>query len=394
VLVELSKVEQRYEAVLAVQRDGMKVTEVAEAFAVSRQTVHSWLARYEAGGLGALADRSHRPRSCPHGMAAAVEARLCELRMQHPGWGPTRLVHQLGREQAEPLPSRSGVYRALVRHGLIEPKTRRKRLADYRRWERGRPMELWQMDVVGGVVLADGTECKVLTGLDDHSRYCVAGGVMVRAVARSVCAVLADALRRHGVPEEILTDNGKVFTNRFGLKPTEVLFDRICRENGIAHRLTAPRSPTTTGKIERFHRTLRVEFLAGRVFDDLSAAQCELDAWVADYNDNRPHQGIGMCTPAQRFHAARHEPSSSLPVDLRSLGDARTGDDWISRRVAANGVISVAWQAFSVGKHRGGEVVDVHVTDTLLEVWSGNELVRTVLRTSKGGIRKKRAQAR
>ncbi|MBW3668528.1 MAG: IS481 family transposase [Actinobacteria bacterium] len=392
-LVELSKVEQRYEAVLAVQRDGLKVTEVAEAFGVSRQTVHSWLARYEAGGLAALADRSHRPRTCPHAMAPAVEARLCELRMQHPGWGPTRLAHQLARERVEPLPSRSAVYRALVRHGLIEPTARRRRLADYRRWERGRPMELWQMDVVGGVVLADGTECKVLTGIDDHSRYCVAAGVMTRAVARSVCAVLAESLRRHGVPEEILTDNGKVFTNRFGLRPTEVLFDRICRENGIAHRLTAPRSPTTTGKIERFHRTLRFEFLTGRVFEDLASAQRELDAWVADYNDNRPHQGIGMCTPAQRFHA-RQETTSSLPVDLRSLDDARAGDDWISRRVAANGVISVAWQAFSVGKHRGGEVVDVHVTDTLLEVWSGAELVKTVVRTSKGGIRKKRAQAR
>ena len=79
--------------------------------------------------------------------------------------------------------------------------------------------------------------------------------------------------RRHGVPEQILTDNGKVFTGRFGHPPTEVLFDRICRENGIEHLLTQPRSPTTTGKIERFHRTLRAEFLTGQVFADLAAAK-------------------------------------------------------------------------------------------------------------------------
>ena len=78
-------------------------------------------------------------------------------------------------------------------------------------------------------------------------------------------------MRRHGVPQEVLTDNGKVFTGRFGAKDTEVLFDRICRENGIDHLLTAPRRPTTTGKIERFHRTLRQEFLTGRVFDDLAS---------------------------------------------------------------------------------------------------------------------------
>src|SRR5205085_2510657 len=119
--------------------------------------------------------------------------------------------------------------------------------AALRRWERGGPMELWQMDVVGGVLLADGTECKVLTGIDDHSRFVVCSGVMARATSRAVCVHFAEALRCHGVPQEVLTDNGKVFTGRFGHKDVEVLFDRICRENGIDHLLTAPRRPTTTG---------------------------------------------------------------------------------------------------------------------------------------------------
>ena len=201
------------------------------------------------------------------------------------------------------------------------------------------------------------------------------------------------ALARHGIPEEVLTDNGKVFTNRFGLKPTEVLFDKICRENGITHRLTAPRSPTTTGKVERFHRTLRTEFLAGRVFEDLDSTQHQLDAWVVDYNTDRPHQGNAMATPAERFATPRRQ-GPELPLDLGALADDRTGDDWVTRRVSVNGTVSVAWQVFSVGKHRGGEIVDVHVHDELLEVWSGNDLLKTVLRTTKGGIRKKRAEAR
>lgn len=260
--------EPRCQAVLAIQRDGRTVTEVAAAIGVSRQTVHAWLRRYEQGGLAALADRSHQPRSCPHQMPAVIEARVVELRLSHPGRGPARLGQQLDREGVDPVPSRMGIYRALKRHGLIEPQGRRKRLATYKRWERGRPMELWQMDIVGGVVLVDGIECKVLTGVDDHSQFGVSAGIMPRAIARAVCAVFAQSLRTWGVPEEVLTDNGKVFTNRFGIHPTEVLFDRICRENGIAHRLTAPASPTTTGKIERFHRTLRAEFLTGRCFDD------------------------------------------------------------------------------------------------------------------------------
>ena len=117
------------------------------------------------------------------------------------------------------------------------------------------------MDIVGGVRLADGSEAKIVSGVDDHSRFCISALVVARATARPTCDALALAMRRHGVPAEILTDNGKVFTGRFGPGTGEVLFDRICRENGIKHLLTAPRSPTTTGKVERWHKTLRGEFL-------------------------------------------------------------------------------------------------------------------------------------
>ena len=126
------------------------------------------------------------------------------------------------------------------------------------------------MDTVGGFVLADGRRAKALTGIDDHSRFCVSAYLMVRETAQRVCDGLAAAMRTYGVPEEILTDNGKVFTGRFNRPPVEVLFDRVCRENGITHRLTEPRSPTTTGKVERFHRTLRAEFRTDRVFADLA----------------------------------------------------------------------------------------------------------------------------
>src|ERR1700757_889402 len=92
-----------------------------------------------------------------------------------------------------------------------------------------------------------------------------------------VCDGLSAALRRYGVPQQILTDNGKVFTGRYAQPPVEVLFDRICRENGIDHILTLPRKPTTTGKIERFHRSLRTEFDTRQMFRNLKTAQEALD---------------------------------------------------------------------------------------------------------------------
>ena len=389
-LVELSVMEQRYQAVLAVVQDGWKVVEVASRLGVSRQAVHAWISRYEAGGLAALVDRSHRPATCPHQIPPEVEAQICELRRQHPGWGPRRICHQLGRIGIDPAPSLSAIYRCLKRHQLIELRRRRKRREEFRRWERERPIQLWQMDVMGGVLLEDGTELKVVTGIDDHSRFCVAAGLVRRATSKAVCQVLAASLGRYGVPDEILTDNGKCFTGRFGPNPVEVLFDRILRENGISHRHTGVRSPTTTGKIERFHQSLRKEFLADRAFPSFEQAQVKLDAWVADYNTNRPHQALEMATPAERFRLAplaKHDVS--VPVDQ---ADDHPGQ-WVLRRVASNGVISVDNQMFSVGNAFKAELVDVFVDETTIQVWSKNHLIKTVARLRNGPVRKVRADA-
>ncbi|WP_245618513.1 helix-turn-helix domain-containing protein, partial [Knoellia aerolata] len=146
---EMSVAEQRYKAVLAVIGDGRTITEVASAWSVSRQTLHQWLTRYEEGGLEALSDRSHRPDSCPHQMSADIEVAVLELRRIHPGWGPRRIVFELAKQDT--TASESGVYRALRRANLIDPSARRRRREDWKRWERARPMELWQMDVVGGI---------------------------------------------------------------------------------------------------------------------------------------------------------------------------------------------------------------------------------------------------
>ncbi len=388
-LKDISKMEQRYDAVTMVMRDGFSITDIAAKFNVSRQTVYRWLAKYEEGGLEALADESHRPLHVPHQMDGVIEVRVLDMRRRHHLWGPKRIQWELKKEGVDPAPSHMAIYRALLRAGLIVKGERKKVLKTYKRWERGRPMELWQMDVVGSIFTLDGLEAKILTGIDDHSRFMVCHGVMARASARPVCEHFIGALERWGVPEEILTDNGKVFTGRFGRNDSEVLFDKICRENGITHLLTQPRSPTTTGKIERWHYTLRREFVGERQFSSLEDLQEQLDAWVHDYNTERPHQELGMATPQERF--SRRTLTTNLPLDA-SVAMNRSGDDWLTRTVASNGVIAVSGQVFSIGKHRAGHVVDVKVTESTLEVWDGNEFLKAVLRTTKGVVRKKRAQ--
>ncbi|MGN2638759.1 integrase core domain-containing protein [Nocardia takedensis] len=176
-------------------------------------------------------------------------------------------------------------------------------LRKYRRWQRQEPMHLWQLDIVGGIPLADGRQCKLLTGIDDHSRFVVLATVLVTPSAREVAAAFAAAMRRYGVPSEVLTDNGGQFTGRY-LKPVpvEVLFEQVCRNNGIRQRLTKPHSPTTTGKIERFHKTLRAEFLdQATPFESHATAQEAVEGWIAGYNFNRPHQALGMAIPSELF---------------------------------------------------------------------------------------------
>ena len=384
-LAELGAVEQRYRAVLEVLEEGVSVTEVARRYGVARQTVHGWLRRYAEGGLGGLADRSPRPASCPHQMPAPVEARIVAMRREHPGWGPSRIRWELERAGVVPLPGRSAVYRALVRHGLVQARKRRRRREDYRRWERPRAMDLWQMDVMGRVFLAGGAEVKIVTGIDDHSRFVVCAKAVMRATARPVCQALTGALGRYGIPEQILTDNGKVFTGRFGPGPGLVMFDRICRDNGIKHLLTKPYSPTTTGKVERLHKTMRAEFFraADGRHATLGELQAALDAWVADYNTARPHQSCGGRPPVERFRFADrsitpHVPAAGpAPAAAASRPAAGRRPPGVSRWVNASGAISLAGFTYAVGASYAGEPVEVVATGGLVDVLHAGVVIAT-----------------
>ena len=325
-LVDMSVVEQRYRAVLAVQA-GETAGVVAAQFGVSRQSVQNWLRRYRADGLAGLVDQPRRPDTSPRQTSAEVERVICEIRREHPRWGARRIAHELDRAGVTPVPSRTTVHRVLHRHGLVDVRQRRRPRESYLRWEREAPMALWQLDIVGGVLVGDEhgrtVEAKIVTGVDDHSRFAVIATVVARATGRAVCLAFAEALQRYGIPAEVLTDNGKQFTARFGRGGGEVLFDRICRDNAITHRLTQPASPTTTGKVERFHQTLRRELLNDHPpFASLLAAQAAVDSWIAEYNCSRPHQGIDMAYPADRFG----------PSQTR---EARAGEELLPLRLPA-----------------------------------------------------------
>ncbi|MFF8100871.1 integrase core domain-containing protein [Streptomyces sp. NPDC016640] len=251
-----------------------------------------------------------------------------------------------------------------------------------------------------------------MTGVDDHSRYCVIAQVMERATGRAVCSAFARALQAFGVPEEVLTDNGKQFTDRFG-HGCEVLFDRICRENGIAHRLTQPASPTTTGKVERFHQTLRRELLDDcGVFESIEEAQRTLDRWVEEYNSMRPHQALDLQFPADRFTPVpeqerdmlglrvpgmlalvspqRTPPAKPEPAELSSVSAglpkpvpavvhrAPGGPVEFERVVPASGNLQVAGKQFWLGPARSGLTVTFWADTSVIHLLIAGTRIKTV----------------
>ena len=411
-LVVLSKVEQRLDAVRAVLA-GASVTEVAATVGVSRVSVHAWLQRYLLEGVAGLADRSHRPRSSPQQVSDAVAVVVTEMRRTHPRWGAKRIRMELLKKPPPDLaiPSTATVNRILVRHGLVIPRRRKRPRDSYQRWERPGPMQLWQIDIVGGVWIVDPStgvlrEAKVVTGVDDHSRFCVIAAVVERATGRAVCLALAAALSRFGVPDEILTDNGKQFTDRFG-KGGEVLFDRICRHNAITHRLTQPASPTTTGKIERFHLTLRRELLDDHEpFESPQAAQASIDVFVDQYNSDRPHQALDPdlpVSPADRFAPTPEQGRNLLPLWLPptltttpTLTAAASGvadppdtsttatRPWtggpveLDKVVPPSGNMQLAGRQFWLGPARSGQVVRFWADIDQIHLLIGGTRIKTV----------------
>jgi transposase InsO family protein len=381
------------------------VTEVAERYGVTRQTLHTWVRRYRAEGIGGLLDQSHRPRKIHAQIDPEVEAAICDLRRQHPRYGPVTLRYWLEKKGVSPLPSRTTVYRVLVRNNLIVPVARKRRRDTYIRWERDVSMELWQHDFISGVFLVDGSECKVVTGIDDHSRFCVEAKVVRRATGRQISLAFVQAMNIYGVPDEVLSDNGTQFTGRL-LKPqfrTEVLFERICRENDIIQHFTKVASPTTTGKIERLHLTMRLDLLDGHPpFKDIAAAQAAFDAWRTEYNEVRPHQSLDMATPASLF-VPRPETAAELvlPPELSVIvGEKREVIEpaaepahfideptvvvediravEFSRLVPPSGNIGIAEQQIWIGPKSAGKVIDLWADTISVHVSTGGEHLKTV----------------
>jgi transposase InsO family protein len=283
--------------------EGRSVSELAAAHGVHRSWIYKLLARYRAGGYGALERRSRAPRSSPGRTPAQVIEAIVALRRQLAGeghdCGAATIAHHLAR-QSDQVPSVSTIWRILRREGLVSPQPQKRPRSSLIRFEAELPNEMWQADVTHWRLAGPG-QAEILNMIDDHSRLFLASRAYPTVKAADVVEAFRGAIAMHGAPASLLCDNGAVFTAtpRGGKVLLQIELERL----GIAAKNSRPYHPQTCGKVERLHQTLK-RYLANQpAVRTLAQLQGQLDAFAHYYNTTRPHRALGGRTPLQAYSA-------------------------------------------------------------------------------------------
>lgn len=364
--------EKRREFVMLASAEGVNISELCRRFGISRKSGYKWINRAhlaERVDPAIWQDLSRRPRNSPTQATAAVVQQVLSLRDAHPSWGGRKIAHILLRDQGLTVAA-STVTSILHRHGRIDSRAT-SAAQHWQRFEHEVPNSLWQMDFKGHVAMASG-RCHPLTVLDDHSRYNLVLAACANERSQTVECHLKQAFERYGLPARINTDNGPPWGNQGEpyLTTLGVWLVRL----GIRVSRSRPAHPQTNGKDERFHRTLKAEVLAGRVFNSIEESQAAFDHWRPQYNYYRPHQALDMRTPSQRYRASpRTLPTVLPPIEYAS-------DDGI-RKVQEGGWISFKGHDIRVGSALHGLPVALRPnahTDGLYEAYFCHQKILTV----------------
>jgi len=360
----------REEFVTLARQEEANISSLCRRFNISRKTGYKWIARFTRGGREALRDRPRRPRASPRRCDEQIEAAIEQVRRAHPAWGGRKIRRVLINrgEEEQRLPAPSTIGQVLLRRGLIDPIESDKHRA-FVRFEHERPNDLWQMDFKGHVPLKSGGggggRCHPLTVLDDHSRFNLVLHACGDETLATVRPILIELFERFGQPRRILCDNGAPWGSSGG-EPYTLLGVWLLRHGiGITHG--RPYHPQTQGKDERFHRTLVDELLSRREpADDLRDAQRRFDPWRQEYNHVRPHEALGMATPASRYRPSdrAYEPSPPPPQYARDVA---------VRKVDSIGKISYRGVGWRIGKAFVGQSIGLEPTpaDGVLRVLLG-----------------------
>ena len=292
--------------------DGEKMAGLCREFGISRKTGYKILGRYNETGLDGLTDRSRRPYRHANQLPLQIETQIVRLKKEKPNWGAPKIRERLARLYPDVhIPAISTVHAVLDRHDLVKHRRRRRNRAKGTLLSLpGQPNELWCADYKGEFMLADRRYCYPLTITDFASRYLLACEALSTTKEAYAFPVFEAVFKEFGLPKAIRTDNGVPFASPnglYGLSRLAVWWLRL----GIEIERIKPGNPQQNGRHERMHLTLKLETTKPAAGNFLQQ-QAKFDDFLDCYNNERPHQALDMCCPAERY-APSTRPYTGLP---------------------------------------------------------------------------------
>ncbi len=338
-------------------------TKLCQEYRITRKTGYKLVKRYQEEGLAGLEPRSKKPLSSPYKTDPEIEEAIVNLRLKQPTWGARKLLKYLRNQGINNLPAASTATTILKRYNLItiEESLKRQKLI---RFEREQPNDLWQMDFKGKFQLLTKQSCYPLTIIDDYSRFSLSIKACANEQHLTAKKQLIHVFDNYGLPDQINVDNGNPWGNSKLLPYTALTVWLM--QLGIRVTHSRPGHPQTNGKCERFHRTLKSDLISRHPMRTFSHAQKLFDEWRRHYNHERPHEGIGMEVPMNRYVASIKQMPSKLPLIEYS-------DDAILRRARGNGYIQYKSNEYLVGEAFKGSLIEIkhNEIDRSIELYFG-----------------------
>jgi len=304
--------------------DGEAMTEVCREFGVSRKTGYKIFDRYKEHGLTALSDRSRRPVRYANQLPEQIEGLIVRLKAEKPHWGARKIRELLIRRLDGDIrvPAKSTIHAVLDRHGLV------RRSGGPRHRARGTPLsagagpnDLWCADFKGEFKLGNGRYCYPLTVTDHASRFLLLCEALDSTREEPAITAFERLFRERGLPLAIRSDNGVPFASPnalFNLSKLSVWWLRL----GIAIERIKPGHPQQNGRHERMHLTLKKEATRPPGFNSLQQQE-RFDAFLREFNAERPHEALDMKYPAELYTASARSyvglPDLSYPFHDRDV---------------------------------------------------------------------------
>jgi len=367
---EVTVMSQRKQFINEAELKETSFTALCKHYQISVKTGYKWLKRYREQGIVGLKDLTRRPHNIPNCTDSNIVKMILSLRQEYPRLGGRKIHHMLLRQGITNVPAASTITDILRRNGMIDP-VEAKKHKPFIRFEHEHPNQLWQMDFKGHFALDRG-RCHPLSVLDDHSRFCVGLAACPNERYRPVREQLTTIFRHYGVPQRMTMDNGSPWGNRASeYKLTKLTVWLIHLGINVSH--SSPYHPQTQGKDERFHRSLKEEWLNHRTIRNMDQAQREFDRWLAFYNFMRPHEALKMKTPIERYKPSDKVFPESLPIIEYLESDE-------VRKVQRNGEIHFRGRIFRISYALHGYHVAVRLTDEdgIYDVYFCKERVKTI----------------